>query len=101
MGPRPPRHAIIAETTRALIVRETSLPDRLYLPRTDIRAELEPTARRSTCPYKGEAHYWTLRHDGQTLEDVAWSYFRPTSVAEPIRDYLSFYTDRVTVERES
>jgi uncharacterized protein (DUF427 family) len=88
----------LADTQAALIVRETGLPDRLYLPPEALRVALEPTATRSTCPYKGEARYWTLRAIRLLLEDVAWSYFQPTQRAERIRDYLSFYAHRVNVE---
>lgn len=90
---------IIAQTNDALIVRETGLPERLYVPPTDIHHPLEPSPLRSTCPYKGEARYWTLRINGHAENDIAWSYFNPTPIAEPIRDYVCFYPDRVSIER--
>jgi uncharacterized protein (DUF427 family) len=40
----------VAESTRATLVFETSLPTRFYLPREDIRANLEPSDRLSYCP---------------------------------------------------
>jgi uncharacterized protein (DUF427 family) len=33
-----------------------------------------------------------------SAENVAWSYDRPTPIAEPIRDSISFYTDRITLD---
>jgi uncharacterized protein (DUF427 family) len=50
-------------------VCETNLPLRFYLPREDVRVALRPSARRTYCPYKGEASYWSA--DGH--EDLAWS----------------------------
>ena len=46
---------VLAETTAARMLFETSLPTRFYVPRDDVRADLEPTATRSYCPYKGHA----------------------------------------------
>src|SRR5690242_15849178 len=89
--------ALIAISDRAMIVSETGLQDRFYIPLQDVTGVLEPTSRRSTCPYKGGARYWTLKVSGASAENVAWSYDRPTPIAEPIRDLISFYTDRITL----
>ena len=89
--------ALIATSDRAMIVTETGLQDRFYIPPRDVTGVLEPTSRRSSCPYKGGARYWTLRVAGIRTENVAWSYDRPTPIAEPIRDFISFYTDRITL----
>ncbi len=52
---------VLADTTRARVLFETSLPARWYLPagdgRTDLLAASDNTTR---CPYKGEASYWSL-----------------------------------------
>jgi uncharacterized protein (DUF427 family) len=56
--------AIIAVSDRAMIVTETGLQDRFYIPPHDVTGVLEPTPRRSTCPFKGGARYWTLRIAG-------------------------------------
>jgi Domain of unknown function (DUF427) len=48
---------VVAETTRARLLSETSLPLRFYLPLEDVRAELHPSSTRTYCPHKGEA--WT------------------------------------------
>ena len=64
---------VMAETTRARLLCETSLPMRFYLPREDVRAELRPTSSRSYCPYKGEASWWSVGEH----EDLAWSYEAP------------------------
>ena len=45
---------LLAETDRALALFESNLPTRWYLPREDVRAELEPTDTVTRCPYKGD-----------------------------------------------
>ena len=63
--------AILADTTGALVVRETKHDPVLYLPRQDVRLDLlERTDHHTFCPFKGEASYWTLRLGGETLENV-------------------------------
>src|SRR5438067_1714472 len=52
---------IMALTRRALFLFETGLPPRYYIPPDDVRSEfLESSSKRSTCPYKGNASYWSL-----------------------------------------
>lgn len=113
--PRPPRlepsdrrviiefgGRIIADTTRAWRVLETSHPPSWYLPPEDLdRSVLEPARGRSMCEWKGQARYWTVRVDGRSAEAVAWSYPAPTTAFAPIADHLAFYAgpmDRITVD---
>src|SRR5687767_10182994 len=64
----------IADSTRAVRVLETSHPPVWYVPPDDVRMELLDNSDTSTfCEYKGTANYWTLRSNGRTVEDVAWS----------------------------
>ena len=86
----------IADTTRALRVLETSHPPVFYIPPVDIRMELlVGTPTLTFCEFKGHASYWTLTVGNRTSEDAAWSYARPTSGFESIRDHLAFYPSRV------
>jgi uncharacterized protein (DUF427 family) len=85
---------LIAETQRAVLLSETGYPVRAYIAREDIRAPIEPSAKTSFCPFKGDASYWTVAG----IEDVAWSYEEPKAEVEAIRGRLAFYPDRVTVE---
>jgi uncharacterized protein (DUF427 family) len=84
---------LIADTSDARLLFETQLPMRFYLPRADVRAELRPSARRTYCPFKGEASYWSL--DG--LEDVAWSYESPLPAAAGIVGLVAFWDHLVDV----
>ena len=86
----------VAESDRAVVLEETGLPPRYYLPRDDVRVELlQPTDRSSTCPFKGEASYWSVAIGDRVLENVVWAYEDPIPAAEAIRGLLSFYNERV------
>jgi len=90
--------SMVAETDRPLILSETGLPARYYLPREDVKVDLiGPTGTRTRCPYKGEAEHWSVSIDGETYEDVAWSYPDPIPDVEPIRGLVAFYDERVDV----
>lgn len=107
--PRPPRveptgkrirvifnGVVIADTTNAKRVLETSHPPAYYIPQADIQmAYLKPTPTRTFCEYKGSANYWMLSVGERTREDVAWSYAAPNSGYEAIKDHLAFYASRV------
>ena len=89
----------IAETRRALLLSETGIPNRFYVPRDDVRAPVHgPTATTSTCPYKGHATYWDVElPGGERLGDAAWSYDEPTGDADAVAGHLSFWGDAVQV----
>ncbi|HEY4376316.1 MAG TPA: DUF427 domain-containing protein, partial [Acidimicrobiales bacterium] len=55
----------IAETDHPVLLEETGLPTRYYLPKADVRMDLlQATNFHTTCPFKGEASYWSLDLDG-------------------------------------
>lgn len=80
---------VIADSREPLLLYETGLPVRFYLPEKDVR-NLEPSATRTRCAYKGEAEH--LSHRGV---DVAWIYRDPLFDAPPIKDRIGFYNERV------
>ena len=106
--PRPPRAEatskrirvyfggeLVADTSRAVRVLETSHPPVYYIPRDDVRSEfLKPSTRRSFCEFKGSATYWTLDVNGRIAEDAAWSYERPSRGYELIQGFLAFYASK-------
>jgi uncharacterized protein (DUF427 family) len=85
----------VARSERPVLVFETGVPARLYLPREDVTGELVPSARRSVCPYKGEASYYSVRVGDRLLEDAAWSYERPLGEALGVAGLVSFMHDEV------
>ena len=79
--------AVIAETDRALELRESNYAPVLYIPLVDVDQELLRASDEHTyCPYKGEASYYdVLPADGDTLEGAVWYYPDPYSAVEGIR----------------
>ncbi|PIK70115.1 hypothetical protein CS379_26330, partial [Methylobacterium frigidaeris] len=56
---------IVAETTRALTLREGGLPPVQYIPREDAEMDLfDRTEHRTHCPHKGDASYYSLTAGG-------------------------------------
>ena len=88
--------ALIADTTRALVLHETRHAPTFYIPFADVHTgHLERTTHRTHCPFKGDASYWTLRVGGAVSENAAWSYDDPFDDAAPLRQHLAFYPGRV------
>ena len=88
---------LIADSTRALRVLETSHPPTIYVPPDDVRSEhLTPAAARSTwCEFKGAARYLDATAGGRTVRAVAWTFPEPTPGYEAVRDHVAFYPGRV------
>ena len=89
---------LLAKSDRPLLLEETGLPIRYYLPRDDVRMDLlEATTFHSTCPFKGEASYWSAVVGGERHDGIVWSYETPIEAVPEIAGLLSFYPDRVEV----
>jgi uncharacterized protein (DUF427 family) len=87
---------MIARTRKALLLFETGLPTRYYIPPGDVRMEfLDRSKSTSTCPYKGQASYWSARIGDRSVEDVAWSYLEPLPECPRIKGHVCFYPERV------
>ena len=88
---------VIAESYKPTLLFETRLPVRYYLPKTDVKMELfTPNDTVTHCPYKGEAEYWSLKHD-DLLGDVAWSYRTPLPESQKIAGLVAFYPEKVDI----
>ena len=62
---------VLAETHGPLLLSETGLPNRFYIPSADVRQDLlEESDTHTVCPYKGTASYWTVSADGRKLADA-------------------------------
>lgn len=86
----------LAESDQAVRLQETGIQDRYYLPLPDVRTEyLRPTETRTTCPFKGEASYWSAQVGGETYDNLVWSYESPIPQAEGITGLMCFYPDQV------
>lgn len=93
--------AVLGESKNALELSEGDLPPVIYFPRGDIAtAFLDASDHKTTCPWKGEASYYSIVTKSTTLENAAWSYETPNEDVARIKDHLAFYTsERVAVER--
>ncbi|RKH49640.1 DUF427 domain-containing protein [Corallococcus llansteffanensis] len=71
----------------------------IYFPPDSLRREhFKPSTTHTSCPWKGEASYYTVEVDGKANPDAAWFYPEPKSAAANIRDHVAFWKG-VTVER--
>ena len=117
--PRPPRvepsgrhirvvlgGAVVADTTRAHRVLETSHPPVYYVPLADVvPGSLEPSRGPGTvCEWKGAASYYdVIGGNGRRVERGAWTYHDPAPGFEAIHDAVAFYPapmDECTVDDE-
>lgn len=90
---------VIAETTRALSLKEANYPVVQYIPRADANMALLSKTERSThCPYKGDASYFSINAGGKTLDNSIWTYETPFPAMAEITGHLAFYPNKVTIE---
>ncbi len=88
----------LAETRRPVLLFETGLPVRYYIPKLDARLKLlEPSGTHTECPYKGTASYYSVRVGGELKEDLVWYYPFPTPEMSKIQNLLAFFDERVDV----
>jgi uncharacterized protein (DUF427 family) len=87
---------VIADTWRALTLREGSLGPVQYLPLADVRREvLEASDHASHCPFKGDAGYYDLVVSGRRSRNAVWFYADPLPAVAAIADRVAFYPERV------
>ncbi len=92
---------LLAASSRPHVLFEGAFPlARYYLPVEDVAVELRPSARRTTCAYKGHATHYdaVLDGDGAVLEAIAWSYEEPLDDARDVKAMVSFYQERLDLE---
>jgi uncharacterized protein (DUF427 family) len=87
---------VVADTTRALTLRESDSPPVMYVPRGDVdMSVLERSDNQSYCPYKGDAAYYDIAIGGGRGKNAVWTYEAPYQAVAEIKEYLAFYPDRV------
>ncbi len=91
------RH-VIADTDDALVLREAGHPPVYYLPMDDVEMSfLARTDHTTSCPYKGQASYWSIYMDGRLAEDTALAYEDPHPAAAALRGRVAFDPKAVEV----
>ncbi len=90
------RGETVLDTRRAKVLYESNIFGQWYVPAEDVRADLlTPTQTSTHCPFKGDASYWTLTVDGESLPDVAWGYADPIPGVAAVQGMQAFYFDRM------
>lgn len=88
---------VLADSSRALRVLETSHPPTIYIPAPDVRRTLltDSQTRPSWCEFKGAAQYLDASVEGRPTTAVGWFYPDPSVGYELLRDHVAFYPGRV------
>ena len=104
--PRPPRveavgaevrvelaGVVLARSSEALRVLETSHPPTIYVPRASVDwSRVVPSSRRPThCEYKGRAVYWSVRSTDLEIDPAGWSYPDPTHAYRQLAGRVAFF----------
>ncbi len=78
---------VIAESDDTVMVEGNH-----YFPHDSVAEQyLRDSTTTSHCPWKGEAHYYSLEVDGETNRDAAWYYPDPKPAAAEIEDRIAFW----------
>lgn len=89
---------VLAATDAALLLLETHLPIRYYVPPGDVdQSLLVASDTRSTCAYKGHASYLSTVDDRVEGHDIAWTYPDPLDDAARVRDHVAFWNERADI----
>lgn len=84
---------IIAESDKTIVIEGNH-----YFPPESINKDFFTTTdTRTTCFWKGEAHYYSIQVDGKVNEDAAWYYPETKKQADGIKNYVAFWKG-VTIE---
>lgn len=87
---------VIADTTHALTLRESTYPAAQYIPREDVdMTQLVRTDHSTYCPYKGDCAYYSIAATGERGVNAVWSYEAPYEAVAAIAGHVAFYPNRV------
>ena len=85
---------VIAESNECIEVEGN-----YYFPPESVKMEyFTKTDMHTTCPWKGEASYYTIKTDDALSENAAWYYPEPKAEAVQIKNYVAFYRNIVEVK---
>lgn len=80
---------VLAESDKTIVVEGNH-----YFPTDSInRRYFTESDRHTTCPWKGEASYYTIKTGDGEYPNGAWYYPDPKEKARRIKDYVAFYGD--------
>ncbi len=82
---------VVADSGRALVLREAALKPVYYVPREDAAMGLlRRTDHATHCPYKGDASYYSIAVGERTAANAVWSYETPFPAMAEIAGHLAF-----------
>ena len=80
-------NTVIAESDATKVIEGNH-----YFPPESIKKDFfVPSTTHTTCPWKGEASYYTLEVNGETNADAAWYYPEASAMAKQIEGYVAFW----------
>ncbi|MEH1885432.1 DUF427 domain-containing protein [Nostoc sp.] len=83
---------VLAQTSKAKRVIETSHPPSYYIPSEDIKLEyLIETPKKTWCEWKGKCQYYDISVGDRYINNAAWRYFDPSPDFVTIQEYYAFY----------
>ena len=93
----------LARSSAVLALAEASYPLVYYIPLADVdAAAIQPSDTSTYCPFKGHASYFHVSVNNESkLTDAIWTYRPPYDECLAIKDYVAFYTDKLTVAYEA
>ena len=89
---------VVAETNRPWLLFETGLPTRYYFSKHDVHMDLLENSETVThCPYKGEAHHYSIKINDKLHKDLAWSYRFPTLECTKVQGLVGFLNEKLDI----
>jgi uncharacterized protein (DUF427 family) len=87
---------LLADSIDVVRVVEDGNPVRYYFPRSDVSmSRLERSPSTSSCPYKGHAHYYSLKLAQGKVDDAVWTYEDPYEEHHRLQGRLAFWEERI------
>jgi uncharacterized protein (DUF427 family) len=91
----------VADSRRALVMRAPGTAPVAYIPRADVDMTLlRRTTHTTHCPYKGDAHYFSIETGERSSPNAVWTYESPTVALAAIKELVAFYPERVDAIEE-
>lgn len=81
------KDTVIAESTDTVVVEGNH-----YFPEASLNREFVTFSNhKTTCPWKGQASYYSLIVNGEMNPDAVWYYADPKPEAEMVRGHMAFW----------
>jgi len=78
---------VLAESQDTIVIENNH-----YFPEESLnKTYFKDSAKHTTCPWKGEASYFSIEVDGKSNPDAAWYYPEPKDAAKEIKNHVAFW----------